>query len=500
MTMEPWIYESLVLALIGASGVGVGTLLGWRHPVLLAAMAVLVSTAIRVVTALVTWSWGTFPLLAEAWWVASGVAALAGVAVAIWRRNPAYLRALGIFVGLGVASIAMKYLFQVGERHHRDSTGVMESALLIFQNELDPQVWQPNEKRGLAYPLMLALGPDSRMLSSVTPLIFFSLLLLSWWLAREILRDRVPVRWQIASGAVVLVFSLTVPIFTVAVTYINSHTLVALGLTAMMAASITSDRDGFFGTSAASMAAIGLLVTVTARVEGIVFALVVLALITSRPIFDGMRSRVAVGTVTVFTGLPLAWWLLIIQSDVPDRFGVTLWLLVLLTIAGASLVATPLVNKIRWIFFPLVSWAIAVGIAVVVASANNPLTPFASQFNNVVRGYGGWGVAALALMASLVLLGWKTRSFEYRQLVKLLVVLIFATLFAKLFDGEGFGGGFGRDGFYDSVNRMWLHTLGIALTAMIVGFAEFMRDVSKRRQERGNVAGAPLHFNNKQLR
>lgn len=498
--MEPWLHESMVLALIGASGVGVGTLLGWRHPVLLAAMAVLVSTSIRVLTALVTWSWGMFPLLIEAWWGASIVAALAGAIVAIWRRHSTYLRALGIFAGLGALSIAVKYLFQVGERHHRDSTGVMESALLIFQNELDPQVWTPTEKRGLAYPLMLALGPDSRMLSSITPLILFSLLLLAWWLAREIMRNRVPARWQIASGALVVILSLTVPIFRVALTYINSHTLVALGLLAMMAASITSHRDRVFSAPAAAMVAIGSLVTVTARVEGIVFALVILAAIVSRPIFAGVTSRVAAATVTAFTGLPLAWWLIIIGSDIADRFGLTLWWLVLFTLAGASLVAIPLVDKVRWIFFPLAASVIAVGIAVVIANASSPFILFNSQFNNVVRGYGGWGVAALALAASIVLLGWKSRSVEYRQLLKLLVTLIFATLFAKLFDGEGFGGGFGRDSFYDSVNRMWLHTLGIAITAMIVGYAEFINEMTQKRRGRNNVTSAPLHFKNSHQR
>lgn len=498
--MEPWIYESMVLTVIGTSGIGVGILLGWRHPLLLAAMAVLVSAAIRVLSALLTWSWGMFPLLTEAWWWVSIAAALAGAIVAQWRRYAAYLYSLAIFGGLAVLAVAVKYLFQVGERHHRDSTGVMESALLIFQNELDPQVWRPDEKRGLAYPLMLALGPDSRMLSSLTPLIFFSLLLLAWWLAREIMRNRVAVQWQIVAGTIVLSFSLTVPIFRVALTYINSHTLVALGLLAMTAGLITSHRDRVFSAPAASMVGIGSLVTVTARIEGIVFALVILAAIFSRPIFAGAKTRTAAAGMIAFTGLPLAWWLIIIGSDIPDRFGLTLGWLFVFVLAGASLVALPAVDKVRWAFFPIASSVIAVGIVIVIVNSGNPFVLLDSQFNNLVRGYGGWGVAALALMASIALIGWKTRTVEYRQLAKLLVALIFATLFAKLFDGEGFGGSFGRDSFYDSANRMWLHTLGVAITAMIVGFAEFLSEATQRRFRLNDRSPARLHFKNNQQR
>jgi hypothetical protein len=102
-------------------------------------------------------------------------------------------------------------------------------------------------------------------------------------------------------------------------------------------------------------------------------------------------------------------------------------------------------------------------------------------------GYGGWGVAAAALAASLVLLGWRARSKQYRKLASILIMMIFAALFAKLFDGGEFGGGFGRDSFYDSANRMWLHTLGIATSAMVLGFAEFFHDVARKiRPGRGD--------------
>jgi hypothetical protein len=484
MTLAPWIFEALATAVIGLSGVGLGIVLGWRHPLLLASMAILVSTSIRVVTALGVWSVNAHPWLTESWWVVSIGAALAGGIVGLIRARRQYLQSLGLFAVLGAISLAVKYVFQVGERHHRDSSSTVETALLVFQNELDPSLWSPEEKRGLAYPLMLALGPEPRMLSVVTPLIFLSLIALTWWLVREVTQSRVPLRWQAVAGLTVLAFSVTVPIFRVAVTYLNSHTLMALAVLAMVGAYLVAERDGRVTSASGSMMIVGSLIGSTARVEGIVFVGVALALIISGKSVSGLAGRLGVFLAVAVSGTSLAWWLELIGSGVPDQFGLPLWVVAAATIAAAALVVLPLLDRVRWLFFPLAVAVIAAAIFRVAFAADNPLTPFMGQFNNVVRGYGGWGVAALALTASLILLGWRARSIEYRKLATVLVVLIFSALFAKLFDGGAFGGGFGRDSFYDSANRMWLHTLGVAMAAMTVGYAEFFRDVAQRKAPR----------------
>jgi hypothetical protein len=480
MTIAPWLFEALVVAVMGLSGIGLGILVGWRHPLLLASMAVLVASSVRVTTALATWTLGQYSFLQEAWWVTSVLLAVGGLwaGLRLARRN--YLTALAVYAGVGVASLAVKYVFAIGERHHRDSSSTVETALLVFQRELEPQLWDPSEKRGLAYPMMLALGPDERMLSAVTPLVFFSLILLSWWLAREFLRTRIPMVWQVVAGVAVLAFSLTVPIFRVSLTYLNSHTLMALALLAMMAGYLLAERDGRITLPTAAMMVVGSLMGSTSRVEGIVFVAVVLAAIVSGRSVTGLTGRIGVFLAVAASGCSLAWWLHQIGSDVPDQFGVPLWLVALATTLAAAVVVVPLLDRVRWIFFPLAATIIAAVIINVSLSAANPLDPFMGLFNNVVRGYGGWGVAASALALSLLLLGWRARSWQYRKLASILVVMIFAALFAKLFDGGEFGGGFGRDSFYDSANRMWLHTLGIAMTAMVIGFAEFFRDVSDK--------------------
>lgn len=477
----PLLTELLTLAVIGVSGVAGGLSLGWRNPFLLAAAAVAVSGVVRVVTTLAVWSLGQYSLMTEAWWVVSGVLAAVGVLLITLKFRKEGGVALIAFGALALAALATKYVLAIGERHHRDSVSAVETALLLFQGELDPTVWGPEEKRGLAYPLMLALGPDGRLLSAVTPLIFLSLLLAVVWLGREMTRETVPTRWFLWSVAIVGVFSLTVPIFRVSLTYLNAHIYMALGVLLIVAGGLIATRHGRFDVPTAGLVSVGVIIATTARVEGIVTVGVLLAWLASMKWLSTWRDRGLLFLPIALSGLVLSWWLGASGSEVPASFGVSPLLVAGVTVMGAALVITPVVDRVRFTFLPLVVTVVFALLIRVPLTSDNPVGIVMTQFNNVVRGYGGWGVAALALGVAVVVLGWRSRSEAYRSLMVLSGLLIFTTLFSKLFDGDGFGAGFGRDGFYDSVNRMWLHTLGVVAVTMVVGFAEFLRDVAARR-------------------
>lgn len=485
----PLLTELLTLAVIGLSGVAGGLALGWRNPFLLAAAAVAVSGVVRVITTLAAWSFGQYSLMTEAWWVASSALAAVGVVLIALKFRKEGGVALLAFGGLALAALATKYVFAIGERHHRDSVSAVETALLLFQGELDPTVWGPEEKRGLAFPLMLALGPDGRLLSAVTPLIFLSLLLAVVWLGREMTRETVPTRWFLWSVAIVGVFSLTVPIFRVSLTYLNAHVLMALGVLLIVAGGLLANRHGRFDLPTAGLVSIGVITATTARVEGIVTVGVLLAWLASMTWLSTWRDRGFLFLPIALSGVVLSWWLGASGSEVPDSFGVSALLVAGVTIVGAALVVSPLVDRVRFLLFPLLLVGIVVLLARVLVVAEDPLAELMSQFNNVVLGYGGWGVAAASLGVSLILLGWKSRSGEYHLLATLSVTLIMTVPFAKMFEFSGLVGGFGRDGFYDSVNRMWLHTLGVVAVTMVVGFAEFLRDVAPKRQVSGRGEG-----------
>lgn len=487
MTLTPWLLEAIILGVAGLSGVAGGVLMGWRHPLLLAGGAIAVTTSVRVFSSLSAWSFGALSLLQELWWGASLTLAIVGGVWALWRARRAYLLGLSGFAVLTVMSVSIKYLLAWGERHHRDSTSVVETALMIFQAEVSPLEWPPSVKRGLSFPLLLALGPDERLLAAATPLVFLSLITLVAWLASTVMAGRVPVRWQVTGGVLVGAFSLTVPIFRVALTYLNSHVLMALGLLMMVAGLLLANRRGGLGPDTMGLLAVGAVVATTARVEGIVSVAVLLAYLVSAPWLRTLTDRVSSWAVISLSGVTLAWWMEAVDTGIPESYGLTTLTLVTGVFVAGAVAVIPLFDKIRWVVFPLVVAVIGGLLLRIPLFSGDPLQTVMAQFNNVVRGYGGWGVAALALGVSLVLLGWRARSRDYRTLAVFSVVFIFVTLFSKLFDGDGFGGGgLGRDGFYDSVNRMWLHTLGIVATTMVVGYAEFLRDLFTKRHPDGS--------------
>jgi len=479
--MTPWLFEALVLAMIGLSGVAGGIVVGWRHPLLLAGGAVLISGTIRVFTSVSVWSAG-FPTLIQAgWWWASGLLLITAGTWAVIRHRRELLTGFGFFAAFSAVGITVKYVLAWGERHHRDSTSVVETALMIFQSGLDPARWDPSVNRGLSYPLMLALGPDGRMLSAITPVILLSLAALAWWLATTIMAGRVPQRWHIVAGIIVGAFSLTVPIFRVSLTYLNAHTFMALGVLAMVAALVLLARNKALTPETIALLAFGGLIAATARVEGAITVAVLLSVLVSSRWISTARDRAAIVAIIVFPVVGLTWWLDAIESELPASLGLGTVVIVAGVAVAAIVVTSPLFDRIRHFIFPAVLVVVFALLIRIPLRSSDPVATVLAQFNNVVLGYGGWGVAATALGVSLVMLGWHSRSSEYRLLALLSVVLIFVTLFSKLFDGEGtLSGGFGRDGFYDSVNRMWLHTMGVVAVTMILGYAEFLFDFARR--------------------
>ena len=487
--MTPWLFEALVLAMMGLSGVAAGIAVGWRHPLLLAGGAVLISGTVRVFTSVAVWSAGLPTLIQDSWWWISGLILVTAGTWAVVKHRREFFAGFGVFAAFSAVGIIVKYVLAWGERHHRDSTSVVETALMIFQSGLSPAEWDPYIKRGLSYPLMLALGPDGRMLSAITPVILLSIAALSWWLATTVMSGRVPTRWQIVAGVVVGAFSLTVPIFRVSLTYLNSHTLMALGVLAMVAALVLQAKNQALTRETIALLAFGGLIAATARVEGAVTVAVLLSVLVSSRWISTTRDRTAIVAIIVFPVVGLTWWLDAIESDLPESLGLGTAVIVLGAAVAAIVVTSPLLDRVRHFIFPAVVVVVFALLIRIPLGSSDPLATVLTQFNNLALGYGGWGVAAAALGASLVLLGWRSRSSDYRLLALMSVVLIFVTLFSKLFDGEGtLAGGFGRDGFYDSVNRMWLHTLGVVATTMIVGYAEFLHEFARRPRRNRPVA------------
>ena len=260
--------------------------------------------------------------------------------------------------------------------------------------------------------------------------------------------------------------------------YLNAHILMAYALILMTAGIFVARHRRALTPDALSLILVGGIIGVTARIEGFVLVGISLVALASEPWWRGIsRWRLAVTTAAI--GITLSWWLGAVGSDVPNEFGISLWLIPLLSVGGAVLIASHLIDRVRPYLISGLG-IVLVGILVrEVALSRDPITASLAQWPNLGLGEGGWATAAWVWVAGLFILGWKGQSEDYRRLVVLSALFIGAILFAKTFDG-----GFGREGFFDSVNRMFLHVMPVIATASLLGFGALLGGAFRTQAEK----------------
>lgn len=467
--MNALTYEFLVVILLSLSGVSLSYLLGVRQIIPLAMAGLTAVTSLYTLIAFGAWGAGNNSYIDE---ISLGLSVIS-IGLALWFGR-GYLKILayaaGLLSGLGAISLVFKYLIPIGERHHSDSAGIISNALIVIQRESDDLFrLAETPKRGVALSVMLATGPDGRLLSAFVPMVFLSTLVAIVWIGWRLSSRFASKSTYVAVISVVAIFSLSVPMFRASMFYINGHTLLALGVALMLAGVINVRIDGVFNQPSSALVLIGALTTVTARIEGLIFTGVMLAALLHavRPV--DITERVRLGVVFAATGGVFTWWLVAIKSPLFESFGVPAWLIAAVTIAGSVTIALPQIDRLRRWAYPVV---FALGVVLLVREAwqtGNLLNPALSQVPNLVFGEGGWATAALMTLGSLVVLGWRSQTADYRFLVGLSILLVAVVLFSKTLDG-----GFGRPGFGDSVNRMWLQVLPVITVTTLVGYSHLL--------------------------
>ena len=470
--VSPWLFELIALTVMGLSGIAIAVFAGLRQPAIIAGLALGLSSALRLSFTLADWAVGPFHIDTEVWWVVSiALSASLIVAMVVKRRSYSW-QSVVIYLAMAIVAVGTKYLVGVGERHHSDSANTVALSLLIIQQDQPPESLGTAVKRGLAYPLLLALGPEGRILGGFTPMIFLSTAVLVFGLALYVLDGQVRARTVVFSAAMVSGVLWSVPIVRVSMFYLNAHTLTAYATLMVVAGALVVAKEKTFGAGASAAVIAGGLLAATSRGEGIIFAAIGLALVAGAAYRWSVKDRaVFVGWVLVPI-LGAIWWFESVGASVIDEFGFTPLLLIAAGLIAGAAVAAPFVDPLR-AWFPLITAVITVayvfGRPVL---SGDPLGPVRSMWNNVVLGYGGWGVLFPLLLAGLVLMGWRARSETYRQLaLTAIAVVVGAMLAHNLFSS----GGFGRDGFYGSLNRMFMQTTGVVALASVVGLAELLR-------------------------
>lgn len=487
---HPLVVDALVLALMGLSGVGAGLLLGVRQWIPLTFLAVAFSTVVRTWSTFAMWSFDLHHLITDAWVTTSATIIVVGIAFA-WRHWRTALLATSALGVASVVALTTKYVLAIGERHHTDSANAIAVAVVGLGGEvdnLDPIAG--SAKRGIAYPLMLGLGPEGRVLAGFTPLLFMMILLAVGWIAWQILRNSVrPLAFWIAVGGLGL-FSLSVPIFRAAMFYLNAHILMGFAMVLLVGGFLLARQDRSFSGLPLILTVLGGVIGVTARVEGIVLVLALLVALVGQRWWSSSVERVRLFATLAIIGLTFTWWLSTTNSPLVERFGLTSWVLVVLSLVGAALAASPWIDRLRRALLPLFAAAVVGVLIGGIAMSGDPLAQVLAQWPNLGLGRGGWATAAHVFIGSVVLLGFFRRSLAYRWLLGISALMIATILFSKGFDGGSFSVGFGREGFYDSVNRMWLHVMPTIMVMTVVGYAELVHSAFFASARRGRKSGA----------
>jgi len=464
------VLEFLTLGLFALSGIAFSRLIGIRDVWLLVVSAVVTATSFRVGSFVVVVFLGLPVSSFFAWLLLASVMIVATIIVRGINRE--FLVASSVSLFLVLVSIALKFMVEIGERHHADSAMIMANAVLLFAEDQVP----PVIRRGFSYPLLLALGRDGYILSSVTPFVFLTFVVLvtgwSWHLAR----GWVSLRVFVASfSALALLFAST-PIVQVAVFYINSHVLLALAAGLVLAMGLNTSIPNPFRWEFVVLTSLAGIVGALSRAEGFIIMWFALLPMLQHPALSGWRERLLLCLFYLVPGVTfLAWVAAINPSELPLELGVALGALFAAVVVLAILLM-PLFGAVRRFSaeaFGILAWSSVVVVSLFYLSPDRVRITLLAQLENVVGasgGEGGWGFLFPSLLSVFLLLSIGRRSKVYRTLLALTISSIALTLALKILDSGDTG--FGRIGFWDTINRSWIHFLPLYVATATRGFVE----------------------------
>lgn len=478
MMADTLLFELFMLSLVGFGGSALLWLVGLRNPLLIAGFGVLASSAARTLTFLGVTSlpqgiwrseyvWGVFQLLAIL------VACLYGWSSRSLRQ--------GFLLSALMLSLAFlsKFAFAIGERHHSDSATAVAIATLLFQND---EV-SSNSKRGLAYPLLLALGPDGAILSTVTVYIFLGLALVFVWVFR-ILAERFG--WPPLTGLFgvsLVALGASTPMIRVIPFYMNGHVLLALCLAALLV--IFFARAGRLnGTQdiAVPVLLISGFVAGTTRIEA--FLLFWLTLVALMPVIASSWRRPALVSAFVYFTPGLATFLWLGWSHTNPfpfplyGFGVVLGVVAV----GAGWLYSLESKRIAGVVSFFTTGGLLTGlVSILVATTSGVRESFLRTIENVAFGYGGWGFVFPAVLSALLILGVRPLREPGGALLLAMANTVIFTFLIKFVESGAFGGTV----FWDTINRSWIHALPILFGLLVW---TFFSSVTQSQVGVGNLA------------
>ena len=464
--------EILVLSLIAAGSVAGAWLLGARSTLFAIPTGLLLASTARILVFSTCNMFGARELAAPIFYV---LLAAALIVAAVRVRAGLYLP-IAIAVGAGLLGVfATRVLGIIGTRHG-DSYWILAVSHLM-QNNGDMLILDGHTplKRGFAYPLFLALGPQDQSLTGITPYIFFAMMCALAWAVWQFVKDQPRGRIYV-TGAVLLATCFTATMPLRAIFYINGHTLFATGLIITVGVSVLALRDKVISNAHFVALLAGVYVATSTRAEGVaIMAIAILPIISLK-----FLSRLQVALVITSLTASFAIWQATYNSYlIPNGMP---WIVFLLLAVGGGLL--PTIKWFDWIRHRVFFLGL-VGLAVVFLAAEVKwhsdfrrghkalVYNLLYNFNTHSLGSGGWGLMFAGLAVFLLIAVFNRWSPEFRYLVMISAMLVIGSFIAKMLDGGQFGHpDLGRIGWSDSLNRMWIQTFGIFVITVAVGLIQ----------------------------
>lgn len=458
-----------LLAFIAVATVAIGSRLVAKNFWLILPVGFLAVIVLRVLSAVVASVANRLPTHIDSLDVWVFVAALAAFALPAIARLRSHLWSLAISIavfGFGEIIVNVLHFFT---RSHGDALWILALSDYISQGGTPTALGTSMSlKRGFALILMLGTGEGGNRIDAFVPIIFMLVGILTLGFAWHLLRG-FSRAVSIASLAAVsaVVFTATMPL--VAIFYVNGHTMVALGITTAIAAMLVP--VDFFVSEKARLVVVclGLAVVTMTRPEGALLALVVVAIFAAR--YGTKPREVLISIASVFAAF-LTWMYTVDSYVLAGRMTwlAPLAMLLVLAIVWALYRWAPNLMTRVFALTPLILFALFLLLEVVFFNALKKGDR--SLVTNLFFATGGWGYFFWGLLFVVVLSVFINREAVYGTLLRIAGALAVASFLAKMVDGGQFGSPtLGRVGWDDSLNRMWIHFLGIFFVLAVVGVA-----------------------------
>ncbi len=458
-----------LLAFIAIATVAIGSRLVAKNYWLILPAGFLAVIVLRVLSAVVALFANRLPNHIDSLEIWVFVAAMAAFALPAVAKLRLHLWSLAISVavfGFGEIVVNVLHFFT---RSHGDALWILALSDYISQGGTPTALGTSMSlKRGFALILMLGTGEGGNRIDAFVPIIFMLVGIVTLGFAWHLLRGfsrRVSIVSLVAVSAVV--FTATMPL--VAIFYVNGHTMVALGITTAVAAMLVPVE--FFVNERARLIVVclGLAVVTMTRPEGVLLALVVVAIFAAR---HGTKPReVLISIASVFAAF-LTWMYTVDSYVLAGRMALLapLAMLAVLAIVWALYRWAPKIIGSVFALTPLALLSMFLVLEVVFFNALKKGDR--SLVTNLFFATGGWGYFFWGLLIVVVVSLFIQREAVYGTLLRIVAALAVASFLAKMVDGGQFGSPtLGRVGWDDSLNRMWIHFLGLFFVLAVVGVA-----------------------------